>query len=300
MSAHDAVQSRDRLVFVEVTPSRDRRGAAEAAGGGIPGAYRAALDAELAAVQGGLPDLEAVGALAALWRGPADRRIVVYARRAEEFPAATRAWLVLTLAGVEATSILDGGLPAWVRAGGSMTDAATPPHDRNAGAAATPRPARREREASIPAPRVLDADDLTDIARLGTLLDARSAVAYHGVMGDPATGHIPGAVHAPAHELLDDDGLLLRPTALRRWLLARRAIGSHTVGAYCGGGIASSALVFAAALVGQEVGISLAAASSWRRDPDRALVQGDGVARGSGADLDCLDESVPAGTSPTP
>ncbi len=128
-----------------------------------------------------------------------------------------------------------------------------------------------------------------EIAARGTLLDARPAEHYAGFLDDERSGHVPGAVSAPASEILAPDGSLLPPAALRRWFLERGAIGTHRVAAYCHGGVASSSLVFAAALLGQRIDLYVDSWSAWAQDPDRPVAHG--VERGltAGLDTGCFD-----------
>ncbi|MHC9046825.1 sulfurtransferase [Microbacterium saperdae] len=179
-----------------------------------------------------------------------------------EFSTAARAWFTLRWAGFRDVRVLDGQLPAWADAGGSLGDAA-PPH----------------REASAPTLSggmlpTLDADDAAAIAQNGSLLDARPFSAYAGQDGDPGTGHIPGAVSARSTELVTDGHL--RPSAdIRKWFLRHRAIG-QPAGAYCGGGVGSTTIAFAAATIGETLPLYIASWSGWSANPDAAVEQGSG------------------------
>ncbi|WP_395245570.1 sulfurtransferase [Agromyces sp. MMS24-K17] len=304
LGAPDAVAHHDSFAFVEVSPWRDGAEDGDAIVGSIPAAHAANVRTHFAgeptASSGHLPlpappELATLRLLAARWAGVDRRALVLYTRRAEAFTSATRAWFVLAAAGVTDVSILDGGLPAWVRAGGELRalDPDGPPRGREhaavatvgAGGAADARDAG-DAPASV---RTLAIDDVEELPRYGTLLDARPADAYHGLTGQPRTGHIPGAVHAPAAELLAADGTLVSPLAIRRWFLAHRALGGHEIAAYCNGGVASSALVFAGALVGQPVALYVDSWSAWGNDPTRPVEQGIPRSRPSGQDLDCLE-----------
>ncbi|QEO09447.1 sulfurtransferase [Protaetiibacter larvae] len=289
LPAEVAVDHRERLVFVEVAPWRDRE-RPDPDGGSIPHAWTTNVRLHFAgtprAGTGHLPlphDARLRALARELRRDDPERRLVVYTRRSDEFSSATRAWFTLTLAGVDRVRVLDGGLPAWIRAGGPLGSARACPIPE-ATAIDTDSHPRSEGASAL---RALRASEVEDVARYGTLLDARSAVAFHGTFGESRTGHIPGAVHAPAAALIGSDGLLLPPTALRRWLLAHRAIGNHQVAAYCGGGVASSSLVFAGALVGQQIGLYVDSWSHWRKSSGRPVEQGEPRARLADNDLDC-------------
>ncbi|MFJ8861835.1 sulfurtransferase [Streptomyces sp. NPDC102451] len=213
--------------------------------------------------------------------GPADD-LVLYTRRIEELSSATRAWSVLTWAGFRSARVLDGGLPAWVRAGGPTARLRAAPTavevDDRFGPAWPPDGGRR----------VLGIADVLEISRYGTLLDARPAGSYNGVLDDRRTGHIPHAIHAHPAELVAPDGLLRSPTELRKWFLSRRAIGGQDVGAYCGGGVSSSLLVFVGAMLGQQVGLFVDSWSPWERDSSLPVEQGTALSRSAAVDTDCV------------
>lgn len=261
---------------------------ADPVSGSIPGALRTSVKADFAgtptAASGHLPlpsRTEVRAGMLARGIGPADD-VVLYTRRIEELSSATRAWFVLTWAGFRSVRVLDGGLPAWVRAGG--------PTDRLR--TVSPRVAVDGRFEPAPPPdggrRVLRIADVLEISRYGTLLDSRPAGSYNGVVDEPRTGHVPHAVHAHSSELVAPDGLLRSPTELRKWFLFRRAIGGHEVGAYCGGGVSSSLLVFVGALLGQQVGLFVGSWSAWERDSSLPVEQGTALSRSAAVDTDCV------------
>ncbi len=116
---------------------------------------------------------------------------------------AARLWWMLDDLGHAQAAVLDGGLPAWVSAGGTL---ATEP-------ASWPPTTFRGR------PRwtnVIDREDLR--RRLGAvvLLDARAGERYRGEMEpiDPVAGHIPTARHAPLAANLDAAGRFRPPADL--------------------------------------------------------------------------------------
>ncbi|WP_449280857.1 sulfurtransferase [Leucobacter sp.] len=290
-------------VFVEVVPWRTQPGDASLSAPTIPGAHRAGVRTVFAGVPRPgtghlpLPDPACVRATAARWRAgvPAPRDIVLFTRRAEDLTSATRAWFILSWAGVDGVRVMLGGLPAWVATGGALGGAARDPASR------TPRPKPRipHRASTGPPPaheragarfvQTLDADGAAEVAVRGTLLDARPAEHYAGFLDDERSGHVPGAVSAPASDLLAAEGSLLSPPALRRWFLEHGAIGSHPVAAYCHGGVASSSLVFAAALLGQRVDLYVDSWSAWATDPDRPVAHGAERGATTGPDVGCLD-----------
>lgn len=192
----------------------------------VPGAVPIYLDTELQGVGGGprgsRPLPEGSDLRKSLQRwGVGDGGAVVYTT--DGLAIAARAWLVLRLAGVE-VSVLDVGNPS--RADDGV----------------------RAEVSSV------EAADLGAFVDEGLLLDARGAESYSG-------SHIPGAVSAPASDLLDADGHLLSSDALRRHFESH-GIGSK-VASYCGGGVAASLEALALASVGIPSSIYVASWSGW-------------------------------------
>lgn len=116
---------------------------------------------------------------------------------------AARLWWMLERLGHRRVRVLDGGLRAWLAAGGSLT---------------TARPAWPAAQFGITGgwTGTIDRDALR--ARLGqvVLLDARAAERYRGEVEpiDPVAGHIPTAISAPLEGNLAPDGRFLSPAAL--------------------------------------------------------------------------------------
>ena len=115
-----------------------------------------------------------------------DRPVVVYGD-ASQFGAA-RAWWLLRYFGHPRVAVLDGGLTAWIEAGGKL-EAGAPPI---AAGDFTARPG------GMP---LLDAADAAALARRGVLLDARAPERFRGEVEpiDPVAGTDPGRPQ-PAHD----------------------------------------------------------------------------------------------------
>ncbi|PSM42405.1 sulfurtransferase [Streptomyces dioscori] len=297
MDARTACARRRRSVFIEVAPWRVMATGPDPIAGSVPGAILTSVKSDFAGrptASGGhlpLPEPAAVHAtLLAHGVGPGDD-LVLYTRRIEELSSAARAWFVLTWAGFRSVRVLDGGLPAWTRAGGwtdraAQTRPPAPTQDSHA-APSFEIGGGGSSGIGIGGRRVLGITDVQEVADYGTLLDSRPMSAYDGALDDPRTGHVPHAVHAPSTELVAPDGLLRSPTEMRKWFLSRRAIGSHEVGAYCGGGVSSALLVFAGALLGQQVGLFVDSWSAWARDDSLPVEQGAAPTRSTVVDTDC-------------
>jgi thiosulfate/3-mercaptopyruvate sulfurtransferase len=249
--------------------------------GHLPGAVFIDLDADLAGPAGSgsggrhpLPEggvFEAAMRAAGLRQG---QQAVVYDDAGATIAA--RLWWLLRYFGHDQAAVLDGGLAAWAAAGLPVT-------------ADTPRPAPGDFTAGpgggMP---VLDDESAAIVARTGFLFDARAAERYRGEVEpvDPAAGHIPGAISAPATGNLAADGTFLPPAGLRARFASlglpqagTAAQGAHgarksVVGAYCGSGVTATQEVLALELAGQRAALYVGSWSAWSADPVRPVATG--------------------------
>jgi thiosulfate/3-mercaptopyruvate sulfurtransferase len=235
--------------------------------GHLPGAVYVDLETELAApatpVDGRhpLPDVVSLAAAARRWGVRAGGSVVAYDSTGGT--SAARAWWLLRWAGVPGVRLLDGGLAAWLSAGGTLeTGEVTAPAGDVVlvpGALAT-----------------LDTDGAAGLASSGVLFDARAGERYRGEVEpvDPRAGHIAGAVSAPTSENLDADGRFLGAQALRDRFAALGVPGAPRVGVYCGSGVTAAHEVAALASIGVEAALYPGSWSQWSADPDRAVTTG--------------------------
>src|SRR5262249_8428809 len=124
-----------------------------------------------------------------------DSRIVVYAGANGATPSATRVIFTLDYAGLgDRSSLLNGGLAAWTRAGKSVSTE-------------LPQAGRGTLKPRAPKDIIVDAEFVKSLAqRPGfRLVDARAPVFYRGI--EPTingkAGHIPGAVNIPFSDIAD-------------------------------------------------------------------------------------------------
>ncbi|MFE5293665.1 sulfurtransferase [Isoptericola sp. NPDC056618] len=249
-------------------------------GGHLPDAVYVDLESELAAEASAeegrhpLPSASSFQRSARAWGLRSSSRVVVYDTVGGT--SAARAWWLLRYFGVDDVRILDGGLPAWVRAGYALEsgEVVHAPGDLVA------------RPGHLP---VLDADDAADLAESGTLLDARAAERYRGESEpvDPRAGHVPGAVSAPTTENLREDGAFLDEESLQGRFadLGLSAPGDGpedaaddavlAVGVYCGSGVTASHEIAALACAGIPAALYPGSWSQWSNDPSRPAVTGD-------------------------
>jgi thiosulfate/3-mercaptopyruvate sulfurtransferase len=245
----------------------DPRGHDHYLAGHVPGAVYVDLETELAgppSPQEGrhpLPTIENLQAAARRWGVRDDSSVVAYDDVGGT--SAARVWWLLRWAGVADVRLLDGALGAW-RANGYPVEGGVV---RPAAGDVTLRPG------AMP---VIDADEAADLARSGTLLDARAAERYRGEIEpvDPVAGHIPGAVSAATTDNLDRHGRFLAPELLRERFTALGVDQTAPVGVYCGSGVTATHEVAALAIVGIDAALYPGSWSQWCNDPSRPVSTG--------------------------
>lgn len=238
--------------------------------GHLPGAVYVSLDDELSdhSVVGRgrhpLPSGAALQGAARRWGIRGGQPVVVY----DDWNRAgsSRAWWVLTAAGLPDVRILDGGLAAWVSAGGVLETGPVTPQagdvtvahtDLYAGALAT-----------------LTAGQVADGA-VATVLDARAPERFRGDTEpvDPVAGHIPGARNLPSVSLLAEDGRFLPDVEITARLAA--CDPRDSVGVYCGSGVTASVVIAALSAAGAQAALFPGSWSQWSAEADRPVATGD-------------------------
>ena len=241
--------------------------------GHIPGAVYAHLDDDLSGrivpgTTGRHPLPAPADCAATLSRWGIDGGVQVVAYDDVGGGMAARLWWMLRWLGHDAVAVLDGGFPAWQRAGYPTRtgDEARPPRTF------TPH-VRPELVAEVEVVEALRADPSA------CLVDARAAARYRGAQEpiDPVAGHIPGAVNAPWAANLDDDGRFLPPKQLRRRF--EKVLGGvppARAAVYCGSGVTAAHDLLAMAYAGLG-GARLypGSWSHWITDPDRPVARED-------------------------
>jgi thiosulfate/3-mercaptopyruvate sulfurtransferase len=181
-------------------------------------------------------------------------------------PYAARLWWMLRWMGHARAAVLDGGLGAWVAAGGALVGDAP----SAAPVAAYPQCA--------PLVDTVDADTLAAALGRVRLIDARAAERFRGEVEplDAAAGHIPGASNRFFKNNLDADGRFKPAAQLRAEFeaLLGQTPAAQTVH-QCGSGVTACHNLLAMAHAGL-TGSKLypGSWSEWSADPARPVATG--------------------------
>jgi len=244
--------------------------------GHLPGSFYLHLDRDLSGAKTGphgefrgrhpLPERAAFAATLARCGVTPDTQVVALDRQGAMFAA--RLWWMLRWMGHADVAVLDGGVAAWIAAGGALTADVTPPAPATA-----PYP---DRPSLV---RTINADELA--ARLGRapLLDARAGERFRGEVEplDSAAGHIPGALNRFFKDNLDAATGRFKPGPQLRAEFTP-LLGTHGAAEtvhHCGSGATACHNLLAmehAGLVGSV--LYPGSWSEWSADPSRPVAQG--------------------------
>ena len=196
-------------------------------------------------------------------------RIVVYFSQDWVTPTA-RVFMTLDYLGLgDATSILDGGLPAWRADNGPVTTEAREPKRGNF----TPRPNTK---------LVVDAAWVSaNLNKPGVMiLDARAPKFYTGEEKGqmPRAGHIPSAKNIPFSSLVDDSTNKFKGVNTLRELFNTAGVKQgDSVTTYCHIGQQASLLSFAARYLGYDAHVYDGSFEDWSRRQELPVEKSDGA-----------------------
>jgi thiosulfate/3-mercaptopyruvate sulfurtransferase len=157
--------------------------------------------------------------------------------------SAARVWWTFRLMGKTDVAVLDGGFPKWCAEGRETED--MPPVVRD-----------RHMTVSRQNHLVKDVTQVAHAAKLGEaeIIDARSAARFRGEAAEPRpglrSGHVPGSKSLPFAEVLNADGTMKSPAALKQVFEAAGVDLSKPAITSCGSGITAAVLSLALERIG--------------------------------------------------
>ncbi|WP_034385913.1 sulfurtransferase [Deinococcus sp. YIM 77859] len=177
---------------------------------------------------------------------------------------ATRAWWLLRWLGHRQVYVLDGGWPAFLRAGGEPSTA-------------EPTFAPTTFTPEVQPDMVATAADVAQRGANTLLIDARAPARYRGDVEplDRKAGHIPGALNREWTGALTEDGRW-RDAAAQA---ARLNVGDAATITYCGSGVSATPNLLARELAGVPLGphnrLYAGSWSDWISDDTRPVATGE-------------------------
>ena len=152
--------------------------------------------------------------------------------------SAARVWWLFKLMGQNDVAVLDGGLPKWQAEGREIEDLPPVIRDRH-------MTVRRQNHL------VKDVTQVSSASKLGDyeIVDARAAPRFRGEVEEPReglrSGHVPGSKNVPFGQLLNEDGTMKAPEALRVEFETAGVDLSKPAITSCGSGITAAILCLA-------------------------------------------------------
>lgn len=221
----------------------------------IPGSYRCDLENVVVDLSSPLPNtFPTAGCFTEFVQSigvDTDTHVVIYDNQG--MYSSPRAWWIFTVMGHHKVSVLDGGLPQWIKHNYPVTDKLSTPHS-NAGSTRCIGIA----EANPDWQKLISSQQL--LANLNDplqqILDSRSPKRFRGEQPEPRqgmrAGHIPGAVNLPFHRV-SKSGVFKSPEVLRQEFEAIVDLSAGTEQPLvfsCGSGITACIIMLACHVAG--------------------------------------------------
>ncbi len=158
--------------------------------------------------------------------------------------SAARVWWLFRLMGQKNIAVLDGGLPKWTAEGLPLTT--EPPVIRD-----------RHMTVKVESHRSRDVTEVARAAKLGDheIIDARAPARFRGEAPEPReglrAGHIPGSRNVFYKDLLNADGTMKAPDALRAVFTGAGVDLDKPAITTCGSGVTAAILSLALERIGK-------------------------------------------------
>ncbi len=167
--------------------------------------------------------------------------VVIYDRHGTR--TSPRVWWTFRAFGHENVTVLDGGLPAWIRDGHPTVNTYSAPESRS------------QYTARSPLSGVTSQSEL--ISQLGSnlqILDARPTGRFFGTTPEPRaglrSGHIPGSKTFPFGSVINEDGTYKSPEEIKALAETAEADVSKPIVTTCGSGVTAAGIGLALYLIG--------------------------------------------------
>ena len=195
-----------------------------------------------------------------------EKRVVVY--DVYGMQSAARTWWMFRFFGHENVSVLDGGLPKWIKEGNKISSSPVTPSPTTFVCNRQPR-------------LVKSLNDIKEIVKgeKGQIIDARSLGRFNGTEPEPRpgmrSGHMPGAISLPFTKFLDPESKTYISNEKINHLIKELNIDvNQPITTACGSGVTACALALGLFLIGKtDVAVYDGSWSEWGALSDTSIVQ---------------------------